>query len=60
MQGILSANQNIPGGDQDKRRELVEDTQEVLSRMQTAFKEIRGTLAKLKAELGREPAGKTS
>jgi hypothetical protein len=60
MQGILSANQDIPGGDQDKRRELVGDTKKDLGRMQAAFKEIRGTLAKLKAELGREPAGKTS
>jgi hypothetical protein len=46
MRGILSVNQDLPGGDQDKSRELVEDTQEVPSRMQTAFKEIRATLAK--------------
>jgi hypothetical protein len=42
---------NWPGGDRAKLRELVEETQEDLGRMEAAFKEIRGTLAELKQGL---------
>jgi hypothetical protein len=51
MQGILSANQNMPGGDQDKRQELVEDTKKALGRLEAASRDVRGTLAKLKRGL---------